>query len=62
MTAVLVTGIGELTTQDPAVGTLTDAAVVVDTGRVAWVGPSAHAPTPGRMWSNSRRGARSWRA
>ena len=32
MTAVLVTGIGELTTQDPAVGTLADAAVVVEGG------------------------------
>jgi len=48
MTAVLVTGIGELTTQDPAVGTLTDAAVVVDTGRVAWVGASRDAPAADR--------------
>jgi len=48
MTAVLVTGIGELTTQDPAVGTITDAAVVVEDGRVAWVGPEREAPAADR--------------
>jgi imidazolonepropionase len=49
-TSLVVSGIGELVTNDPAVGdgsplgVLTDAAVVVEDGRVAWVGPSAQAP------------------
>jgi imidazolonepropionase len=48
---VLVTAIGQLVTNDPAVGdesplgVVTDAAIVVDDdGRVAWVGPAATAP------------------
>ena len=48
MTAVLVTGIGELTTQDPTVGTLADAAIVVEDGRVTWVGASRDAPAADR--------------
>ena len=50
MTAsVLITNIGELVTNDPALGppplgVVRDAAVVVDGGRVSWVGPSASAP------------------
>jgi imidazolonepropionase len=45
----LVTGIGELVTNDPSLGPgslglLTDAAVVVDDGAIAWVGPAAAAP------------------
>ena len=51
MTTTVITGIGELTTNDPAraeqggvLGLLTDAALVVDGGRVAWVGPAAEAP------------------
>jgi len=48
MTAVLVTGIGELSTLDPAFGTLADAAVVVEDGRVAWVGPARVAPAADR--------------
>lgn len=50
MTSLLVTGIGQLVTNDPTLGDgsplglLTGAAVVVDGGRVAWVGPSAEAP------------------
>ncbi|RZQ62521.1 imidazolonepropionase [Amycolatopsis suaedae] len=40
----LITGIGELTTNDPAHGVLTDAAVVLDGDRVAWAGPAAGAP------------------
>ncbi len=50
--SVVVTGIGELVTNDsthPAsdggpLGLLTDAAVVVEDGRVAWVGPASAAP------------------
>jgi imidazolonepropionase len=47
--STLVTGIGELVTNDPAVGpgplgTMADAAVVVADGTIAWVGPAARAP------------------
>jgi imidazolonepropionase len=44
--SVLLTGIGELTTHDPAhgAGPLHDAALVVESGRVAWTGPAASAP------------------
>lgn len=43
MTATVITGITELTTNEPELGRLTDAAVVVDGERVAWVGPAAEA-------------------
>jgi imidazolonepropionase len=39
-----VTGIGELTTNDPELGTRTGAAVVLEGDRVAWVGDAAAAP------------------
>jgi imidazolonepropionase len=47
--STLVTGIAELVTNDPALGTgqlgiVPDAALVIDDGRVAWVGPAAAAP------------------
>jgi imidazolonepropionase len=47
--STLVTGIAELVTNDPALGPgplgiVADAALVVDDGLVAWVGPSASAP------------------
>ena len=42
--AVLITGIGELTTNDPELGRLTDAALVVDHDRIAWVGAAKSAP------------------
>ena len=42
--AVLITGIGELTTNDPELGRLTDAALVLDGAEVAWVGPASQAP------------------
>jgi imidazolonepropionase len=41
---VLVTGIGELTTNDDALGALTGAALVIDGERIAWVGPAGQAP------------------
>ncbi|CCH87653.1 Imidazolonepropionase [Modestobacter italicus] len=49
----MVTGIGELVTNDPALGpgplgTLTDAALVVADGAVAWVGPAVAAPDADR--------------
>lgn len=48
MTATLVSGIGELTTFDPAhpgpLGVIRDAAVLAVDGRVAWTGPAAAAP------------------
>ncbi len=48
MTAVLLTGIGELATLDPRhggpLGLLRDAALVVESGRVAWTGPARSAP------------------
>ena len=43
MTTV-VTGIGELVTNDPALGLRTDAALVIEDGAVAWVGPADAAP------------------
>ncbi|AHI01200.1 imidazolonepropionase [Kutzneria viridogrisea] len=42
--AVVVTGIAELTTNDEELGTLSGAALVIDRGRIAWVGPAAQAP------------------
>lgn len=42
--AVLITGIGELTTNDAELGKLHDAAVVVEGETVAWVGTAADAP------------------
>ncbi len=49
MTSMLLTGIGELVTNDPVhdgtpIGLVRDAAVVLEGGRVAWVGPSREAP------------------
>jgi imidazolonepropionase len=44
MTSVALTGIGELSTQDPGLGVLHDAALVLEGGRVAWVGPAAQCP------------------
>jgi imidazolonepropionase len=42
--SVLITGIGELTTNDDELGQLKDAALVLDSGLVAWLGPAARAP------------------
>ncbi len=46
--SVVVTGIGELTTHDPELGTLHGAAVVAEGGTVTWVGPAARAPAADR--------------
>jgi imidazolonepropionase len=43
VTSTLLTGIAELATH-AAPGTLTDAALVIDDGRIAWTGPAAQAP------------------
>jgi imidazolonepropionase len=50
MTSILITHIGELTTNDPSLGDgsplglLRDAALVIEGERVAWVGPATDAP------------------
>lgn len=48
MTSTLLTGIGELVTCDedgrPEIGVRHDLAVLVDGGRIAWVGPQEQAP------------------
>ncbi len=48
MTSTVITGIGELVTNAPdgrdLLGTVTDAALVVEGSTVAWVGPAAEAP------------------
>lgn len=48
MSAVLVAGIAELTTHHPALGMITNAAVVVDGERVVWVGAERDAPSADR--------------
>jgi imidazolonepropionase len=48
VSSVVFTGIGELTTHDPELGTLGDAAIVADDGHVAWVGPAHRAPQADR--------------
>ncbi|MGH3280831.1 MAG: imidazolonepropionase [Trebonia sp.] len=40
----LITGIGELTTMTAEYGTLRDAALVIEDGRIAWLGPAAAPP------------------
>lgn len=42
--SVLITGIAELTTNDDELGQLADAAVLLDSGLVAWIGSAAQAP------------------
>ncbi len=41
--ATLITGIGSLATQDPELGELADAAVVLEGDTIAWVGPAVQA-------------------
>ena len=48
MTSTVITGVGELVTNDPGrnglLGIVEDAALVIDGGTVAWVGPATEAP------------------
>src|SRR6201996_5049628 len=44
MTSTLLTGIGLLATQDNELGEITDAALVIEDGRVAWAGPAGATP------------------
>ena len=44
MGSTVITGIAELTTNDAELGRVTDAALVLDGERVAWVGPAGTAP------------------
>ena len=44
MAATVITGIGELTTNESEFGTLADAALVFEGDRIVWVGPSGNAP------------------
>ncbi|MBM9467474.1 imidazolonepropionase [Nakamurella leprariae] len=46
---VLLTGVGELTTNDPDLGRLRDAAVVFDERSILWVGPADRAPAADTM-------------
>ena len=43
--AQVITGIGELTTNDHELGRLHDAALVIEGERIVWVGPAADAPS-----------------
>ncbi|GEK79804.1 imidazolonepropionase [Agrococcus baldri] len=44
MAATLITGIGELTTNDDGLGRMRDAALVMEAGVIAWVGEASAAP------------------
>jgi imidazolonepropionase len=44
MTSTVITGIGELTTNNDELGTLADAALVIDGDRIVWAGPASAAP------------------
>ena len=49
MKSTLITGIGELTTNDPELGTLHDAAVVMTGNRISWVGSANNPPDADTM-------------
>ncbi|HEY1489316.1 MAG TPA: imidazolonepropionase [Micromonosporaceae bacterium] len=55
--SLVLDNIGELVTHDPERPIWTDAALVVEAGRVAWVGPSAHAPAGDRRLDAGGRAA-----
>jgi imidazolonepropionase len=48
MTSTLLTGIGLLATQDPELGELSDAALLIEDGTIGWLGPRAQAPAADR--------------
>ncbi|RLK61129.1 imidazolonepropionase [Actinokineospora cianjurensis] len=59
--SVLVTNLGELTTNDPELGTVRDAAIVLDGDRVAWVGHAKRAPqADSRVDGQGRAGLPGW--
>ncbi|WP_102157578.1 imidazolonepropionase [Zhihengliuella halotolerans] len=59
--SLLITNIGELTTQDAERRVLTDAAVVVEDGRFAWIGAAADAPAADEHHdAGSRAGLPGW--
>ncbi|PPK69888.1 imidazolonepropionase [Actinokineospora auranticolor] len=59
--SVLVANVGELTTNDDELGVLTDAALVLEGDRVAWVGPAAFAPpTDTRVDAGGRAALPGW--
>jgi len=61
VTTTLITGIGELTTNDDELGRLSDAAVVIDDSRIAWVGPAGHAePADARVDVGGRAALPGW--
>ena len=49
MISTVITGIGELTTNDDELGVAADVALVFEDDRVAWVGPAAKAPAADRQ-------------
>ncbi|WP_344953398.1 imidazolonepropionase [Actinomadura miaoliensis] len=60
--SIVITNIGELVTNDPglgedALGLLRDAAVVIDGGTVAWVGPTERAPAADEQYDAAGRAA-----
>ncbi|MDZ5079119.1 imidazolonepropionase [Nesterenkonia sp. HG001] len=48
--STVITGIGELTTVDPDHRVLQDAAVAIENGRIAWIGPTRQAPAADVRW------------
>lgn len=57
MSSTLVTNIGELTTLDPDGRVLAGAAVVLDRGRIAWIGHPRHAPATDTVYDAGGRAA-----
>ncbi|HXD27348.1 MAG TPA: imidazolonepropionase [Arthrobacter sp.] len=61
MSSTLVTNIGELTTLDPDGRVLAAAAVVLDRGRIAWIGHPRHAPAADTVYdAGGRAGLPGW--
>ncbi|MDN5756011.1 MAG: imidazolonepropionase [Arthrobacter sp.] len=57
MSATLVTNVGELTTLDPDARVLAGAAVVMDRGRIAWIGHPRQAPAVDTVYDAGGRAA-----